>query len=89
MTAYDRETHALIRNVSRASRASNRSPSSEEPGRIGRHLFRAGSAGRAERNWIPTDPERGFELMFRLYAPTKALFEKTWTLPDVEAIAAQ
>jgi len=22
--------------------------------------------------------------MFRLYAPTKALFEKKWTLPDVE-----
>jgi len=22
--------------------------------------------------------------MFRLYAPTKALFERKWTLPDVE-----
>ncbi|KAB1072516.1 DUF1254 domain-containing protein [Methylobacterium planeticum] len=25
--------------------------------------------------------------MFRLYAPTKALFEKAWTLPDVERVA--
>ncbi|WP_340670545.1 DUF1214 domain-containing protein [Phyllobacterium sp.] len=40
-----------------------------------------------EANWIPTDPKRGFEVMFRLYAPTKALFEKTWTLPDLEPVA--
>ena len=40
-----------------------------------------------ETNWIPTDPKRDFELMFRLYAPTKALFDKTWVLPDVERAA--
>jgi hypothetical protein len=27
--------------------------------------------------------------MFRAYAPTKALFEKTWVLPDVEKVPAQ
>ena len=26
--------------------------------------------------------------MFRFYAPTKALFDKAWTLPDVETVAA-
>ncbi len=36
----------------------------------------AAPAGK-ESNWVPTDPKRGFELMFRAYAPTKALFEKT------------
>jgi len=25
--------------------------------------------------------------MFRLYAPTKALFEKKWRLPDVELVS--
>ena len=35
---------------------------------------------------MPTDPQRKFELMFRLYAPTKALFDKTWMLPDVEKV---
>jgi hypothetical protein len=37
-------------------------------------------------NWVPTKPGEEFELMFRLYAPTKALFEKVWTLPDVEKV---
>ncbi len=37
-----------------------------------------------ESNWVPTDPKRGFEVMFRAYAPTKAFFDKTWRLPDIE-----
>ena len=42
-----------------------------------------------QSNWVPTDPARRFELMFRLYGPTKALFDKTWTLPDVEKVSAR
>jgi hypothetical protein len=37
-----------------------------------------------DNNWIPTDANRKFELMFRAYGPTEALFQKTWILPDVE-----
>jgi hypothetical protein len=40
-------------------------------------------------NWVPTDPNRRFELMFRFYGPTKALFDKAWTLPDVETVSAK
>jgi hypothetical protein len=42
-----------------------------------------------ESNWVPTDPNRRFELMFRLYAPTKALFDKAWALPDVQKVSAR
>jgi hypothetical protein len=35
-----------------------------------------------EANWVPTDPKRKFELLFRFYGPRKALFEKAWKLPD-------
>jgi len=42
-----------------------------------------------ETNWVPTDPARQFELMFRLYAPKKEFFDKAWKLPDVGTIAAQ
>jgi hypothetical protein len=37
-----------------------------------------------ETNWIPTDPARQFEFMFRLYGPKPEFFEKKWKLPDVE-----
>jgi len=39
-----------------------------------------------ESNWIDTGPSERFEVLFRLYAPKKALFEKTWNLPDLEKI---
>ena len=42
-----------------------------------------------ETNWVPTDPNRRFELMFKFYGPTKALFDKAWTLPDVETVSAK
>ena len=37
-----------------------------------------------ESNWLPTGED--FFLIFRLYGPQKALFDKTWKLPDVEKV---
>jgi hypothetical protein len=39
-----------------------------------------------ESNWIPTSAGAGFEVLFRFYGPEKALFDKTWKLPDIEQI---
>ncbi len=88
VTAYDRLTHALIKGVDRASRASNSSEIRKNAdGSVDLYLGPAAPVS-LDSNWIPTDPARPFELMFRAYAPTKALFEKTWTLPDVEEVVA-
>jgi hypothetical protein len=40
-----------------------------------------------ESNWIPTSADGKFEVLFRFYGPEKALFDKTWKLPDVEQVA--
>jgi hypothetical protein len=86
LTAYDRKTHALIKGVNRASRSSQIPELQKNAdGSIDLFIGAKPPAGK-ESNWIPTDPKREFELMFRLYAPTKALFDKTWRLPDVEAV---
>jgi hypothetical protein len=37
-----------------------------------------------ESNWIPTGED--FFLLFRLYGPDKPLFDKSWTLGDVEKV---
>ena len=37
-------------------------------------------------NWLPTDPKRRFDLMFRFYGPTVDLFNKSWKLPDVDEL---
>jgi len=87
VTAYDRETHALIKGVDRASRASNAADlEKNDDGSVDVWFGPKAPAGKGT-NWVPTDPNRRFELMFRLYAPTKALFDKAWILPDVEKVA--
>jgi hypothetical protein len=86
VTAYDRETHALIKGVNRASRASNVAELEKNAdGSVDIWLAPKAPKGK-EANWIPTDPKRDFELMFRLYAPTKDFFDKKWILPDVEPV---
>ena len=37
-----------------------------------------------QANWLPTDPTRRFDLMFRFYGPTPEVKNKTWKLPDIE-----
>lgn len=86
VTAYDRETHALIVGMPRPSLASNDSSVQKNAdGSTDVYVGPIAPAGK-ESNWVPTDPKRGFELLFRLYGPKKELFEKTWKLPDAEEV---
>jgi hypothetical protein len=86
VTAYDRQTHALIRKMSRASRSSQIPEMQKNAdGSIDVYFGPTAPVGK-ESNWVPTDPKRGFELMFRLYAPKKEFFDKVWKLPDVELV---
>jgi hypothetical protein len=89
VTAYDRQTHALIKNMPRASRASNAAELQKNTdGSVDIYFGPKGPAGK-ESNWVPTDSQRGFELMLRVYGPKKQFFDKAWVLPNVEKIAAQ
>lgn len=42
-----------------------------------------------ESNWIYTKPGARWVSLFRFYGPDKALLDKTWVLPDIEARPAQ
>lgn len=85
-TAYDRETHALIRDLPRASRASNSTEVRKNAdGSVDVYFGPRAPAGQ-EPNWVPTKAGRQFEVMFRLYGPEKAFFDKAWRLPDVEEV---
>ena len=83
-TAYDRATHALIRELPWSSRSSN-TPGLEAnaDGSVDIYFGPEARAGRAS-NWVPTRAGEGFEVLFRLYGPEKPFFAKTWKLPDIE-----
>jgi hypothetical protein len=82
-TAYDRQTHALIRNTLRSSRASNSAGVQKNAdGSVDVYFGPKAPAGK-ESNWVPT-AGRNFEVLFRVYGPEKEFFDKTWKLPDIE-----
>lgn len=85
-TLYDRDTHALIREMSHAARSSQTPGLQVNPdGSVDLYFGPKAPAGK-ESNWTPTDPKGEFEILFRFYGPLPPLFEKTWVLPDVEPV---
>jgi hypothetical protein len=85
-TVYDRATHALVRDMSRASRASNSTEVQKNAdGSVDIYFGPTAPAGK-ESNWVPTKPGGQFEVLFRLYGPQKPLFDRTWKLPDIEEV---
>jgi hypothetical protein len=86
VTAYDRQMHALIQGMKYSSRASTTPGLQKNPDGSVDIYFGAKAPAGKESNWIPTDPQRQFELLARFYGPEKPFFEKTWKMPDVKEV---
>jgi hypothetical protein len=84
-TAYDRETHALIRETARSSLASNTSGIRKNADGSVDIEFGPKPPSVGASNWVPTNG-RDFEVLFRFYGPEKPLFDKTWVLADIEEV---
>ncbi len=86
ITMYDRETHALIKDMPYFSRAST-TPGLQKNADGSVDLYFGGKAPAGkESNWIPANPDREFELLARFYGPEKEFFEKTWKMSDAEEV---
>ncbi|MFC7675712.1 DUF1214 domain-containing protein [Mycolicibacterium sp. GCM10028919] len=83
VTAYDRHTHTLIRDVPWASRSSHTPGLTEHDDGSIDVVFGPTAPRDAVDNWVPTRSGEPFELLFRFYGPLEPLFDKTWRLPDV------
>jgi hypothetical protein len=83
-TAYNRETHTLIREMPRAGRSSQSPDLTHNADGSTDLFFSPEPPADNEGNWIPTDPAGEFEVLFRFYGPTSPLYDKSWRLPDIE-----
>jgi len=83
-TAYDRDTHALIRDQKWSSRASTTQGLQKNADGSVDVFFGPQAPDGKESNWVATRAGGQFEVLFRLYGPEKPLFDKTWQLPDIE-----
>jgi len=86
VTLYDADTRALILNEQRiADRSSRMDLRKDDDGSVDIYCGPRAPAG-YEKNWIPTVPGKNWFAYFRFYQPTEAFFDRSWPLPDFEAL---
>ncbi|OQP38635.1 hypothetical protein A4H97_18095 [Niastella yeongjuensis] len=83
---YDRTTHAFLREMKWFSRSSNTPGLQKNTNDSIDIYFGPEAPAGKESNWIPTNRQNQFEVLFRFYGPEEALFNKTWKLPDIEKV---
>jgi len=82
---YSMKTKGFVENVERVGLSSQDIAKMKQNADGSVDVYFAPKAPKGlETNWIPTGED--FFLLFRLYGPDKPLFEKTWTLGDVQKL---
>lgn len=86
VTVYDSLTRVLIDNPQRVADKSSRADLAKKAdGSCDLYFGPTAPAGH-ERNWIPTIPGKAWFAYFRLYGPLQPYFDRSWKLPDIQAI---
>jgi hypothetical protein len=82
---YDLETAAFIRDARHVELNSYQEMQKNPDGSVDVFFGPTAPAGK-EANWVYTAAGKQLISLFRFYGPEKAVFEKTWTLPDIEEV---
>ena len=86
VTIYNTETAALFLNLTRPTLDSlDKGMRKNADGSVDIYFGPKGPAGQ-ESNWIYTPAEKSWFPWFRFYGPEKPLFDKSWTMPDIEMV---
>jgi hypothetical protein len=85
VTVYDVQSAAFIREAPTVAIDSYQNTQKNADGSVDVHFGPKAPPGR-ESNWIYTAPGRAWFTFFRFYGPERAVFEKTWALPDIEEV---
>ncbi len=88
ISAYDPTTRSLldVGGNENKSVGSLDNPAVNDDGTVNVYFGATAPAGK-EKNWVPTNPDKGFFLVFRFYGPTEGFIEKSWVLNDLELLA--
>ena len=86
VTAYDLETASYIRDVEKGSIDSGTAGLGKNSDDSIDIYFGPKAPDGLEANWLPTDPERRFFLLFRFYGPEPGVRDGSFELNDIELI---
>jgi len=84
VAVYSWDTRTLIDNEQkRAAQSSRQDLIKNADGSIDLYYGPTAPKGK-EKNWVQTIPGQGWWVYLRFYAPTKAYFDKSWSMGDLE-----
>jgi hypothetical protein len=87
VTVYDLDTGTFVREAARVELNSyDDEVERNADGSVDVHFGPTAPAGR-EANWVATAPGQPWIARFRFYAPEKAVVDRSWALPDIEAVS--
>lgn len=85
VTVYDVSTGAFVHEAPKVAIDSYQNTQKGADGSVDVYFGPTAPVGK-ESNWIYTAPGKQWFTFFRFYGPEKAVFEKTWALPDIEEV---
>jgi len=85
VTAYDPMSRSLLDSGGNITVSSTRGVDANPDGSVDLYFGQKAPAGK-EKNFIKTDPDKGFFVVFRFYGPLEGYIEKTWVMNDFEEV---
>ena len=86
IAVYSWDTRTLINNKQkRAAQSSRQDLIKNKDGSVDLYYGPTAPKGK-EKNWVQTNPGEGWWVYLRFYAPTKAYFDKSWSIGDFEKL---
>lgn len=87
ITVYDNDTRCIIQNEQGQSDISSvmEGLKVEDNGSVKVYVGPSAPAG-YEKNWIQSNPKKGFFVYLRLYGPLEPYYDKSWKMPDVQMV---
>jgi hypothetical protein len=86
VTIYDSATRCLIDNPQQnADLSSRKDLIKNSDGSVDLYFGPKAPAGK-EKNWVQTLPDKHWFTYMRFYGPTKAYFDKSWTMDDIQEV---
>jgi hypothetical protein len=83
VTAYNPVSRSLLDSGGNLTVGSLRGPTVNSDGSVDVSIGPEKPKGISEKNWIKTNPKKGYFLVFRFYGPLEGFLDKTWVLNDV------
>jgi hypothetical protein len=86
VTAYDALSRSLLDSGGNITVSSTRGVDANPDGSVDIYFGPKLPKGASEKNWIKTDPKKGFFVVFRFYGPLEGYIDKTWVMNDFELV---